>query len=199
MTSTGESDGYKTLVLNVLEQALDDIARDGHKTSGGEKLLRCLGRNLGRNLERNLERTFESEQLYYVHELVTGFGVMPMNMKYRGMHTPLSRMLLSICRVGDCCDLLEPVHAGGVHEICENPDTILSSLLMFARLDLQGSSCCLMRIAHRSSCVHRRPLLCQSAVRSHSTVVLVRASQCHLQSTIVEIWMIDGYLSCEEC
>ena len=64
MTSTDESDGFKILVLNVLEQALDDIARDGHKTSGGEKLLRGLGRNLGRNLERNLERTFESEQLY---------------------------------------------------------------------------------------------------------------------------------------
>ena len=188
MTSTGESDGYKTLVLKVLEQALNDIARDGHKTSGGEKLLRGLGRNLGRNLERNLERTFGSEQLvYYVYELVTGFGVIPMIMKSRGMHTPLPRLLLSICRVGDCCDLLEPVHAGGVHEICENPDSILSSLLMFTRLDLLGSSCCLLRIAHRSSCVHRRPLLCQSAVRSHSIVVLARASQCHLQPTIVAI------------
>ena len=62
MTSTEESDGHRKLALNVLEQALDDIARDGHKTSGGEKLLRG-GRNLGRNLERNLERTLESEQL----------------------------------------------------------------------------------------------------------------------------------------
>ena len=59
MTSTEESDRHIVLALNVLEQALDDIARDGHKTSGGEKLLR----GLGRNLERNLERTLESEQL----------------------------------------------------------------------------------------------------------------------------------------
>ena len=59
MTSTEESDRHKVLALNVLKQALDDIARDGHKTSGGEKLLRGLGRNLG----RNLERTLESEQL----------------------------------------------------------------------------------------------------------------------------------------
>ena len=103
------------------------------------------------------------------------------------MHTPLPRMLLSICRVGDCCDLSEPVHAGGVHEICKNPDTILSSLLMLTCLDLLGSSCCLMRIAHRSSCVHLRPLLCQSAVRTHTIVVFARASQFHLQSTIVAV------------
>ena len=63
MTSAEDSDRHKILVLNVLEQALDDIARDGHKTSGGEKLLRALGRNLGRNLERNLEQTLESKQL----------------------------------------------------------------------------------------------------------------------------------------
>ena len=37
MASTDEFDGFKILVL---EQALDDIARDGHKTSGSEKLLR---------------------------------------------------------------------------------------------------------------------------------------------------------------
>ena len=87
--------------------------------------------------------------------------------KSRGMHAPLQR-ILSICRVGDCCDQLESVHAGGVHEICENPDTILSELLMLTRLDLPGSSCCLTRIAHRSSSVHRRPLLRQSAVRPHT-------------------------------
>ena len=63
MTSTQESDRHKVLALNVSEQALDDLARDGHKTSGGGKLLRGLGRNLGRNLERNLEQTLESEQL----------------------------------------------------------------------------------------------------------------------------------------
>ena len=63
MTSTEESDRHRKLALNVLEQALDDIARNGHKTSGGEQLLRGLGRHLGRNLERNLERTLESEQL----------------------------------------------------------------------------------------------------------------------------------------
>ena len=63
MTSTEEFDGHRKLALNVLEQALDDMARNGHKTSGGEKLLRGLGRNLGRNLERNLERTLQSEQL----------------------------------------------------------------------------------------------------------------------------------------
>ena len=40
--------------------------------------------------------------------------------KSRGVHVPLPRMLLSICHVGDCCDWLESVHAGGVHEICEN-------------------------------------------------------------------------------
>ena len=73
-----------------------------------------------------------------------------------------------------------------MHEICENPDTILSSPLVLTRLDLLGSSCCLMRIAHRSSCVHRRPLLCQSAVRPYSsTIVLAHASKFHLQSTIV--------------
>ena len=81
--------------------------------------------------------------------------------------------MLSICRVGDCCDCLRSVHAGGVHEMCGNPETILSSLLMLTRLDWLGSSCCLMRIAHRSSCVHRRPLLCQSAVRPHTSCCLV--------------------------
>ena len=63
LTSTEESDRHKVLALNVLEQALDDIARDGRKTSGGDKLLRGLGRNLGRNLERNLEQMLESKQL----------------------------------------------------------------------------------------------------------------------------------------
>ena len=53
MTSTEESDRHRILAFKVLEQAPDDIARDGHKTSGGEKLL--IGRNLGRNLERTLE------------------------------------------------------------------------------------------------------------------------------------------------
>ena len=63
MTSIEESDRHKILALNMLEHALEDIARDGRKTSGGEKLLRGLERNLGRKLGRNLEQMLESEQL----------------------------------------------------------------------------------------------------------------------------------------
>ena len=36
---------------------------------------------------------------------------------------------------------LESEHAGGVHEICGNPVTILSSLLMITRPDSLGRSC----------------------------------------------------------
>ena len=57
---TANSGRHTILALNVLEQALDDIGKNGRKTSRCEKLLR----GLGRNLERNLERTRESEQLY---------------------------------------------------------------------------------------------------------------------------------------
>ena len=88
------------------------------------------------------------------------------------MHAPHSRMLFSICCVGYCCGWLESVHAGGVYEICENSEIILSSLLVLTRLDLLGSSCCLMRIAHRSSCVHQRPLLCRIAGRPHTSCCL---------------------------
>ena len=94
-------------------------------------------------------------------------------MKSRDMHAPHPRMLFCICRVGDCCDWLESVHAGGAHEIREHSDIILSSLLMMTRLDLLGRSCCLMRIAHRSSCVHQKSLLCQTAHRPHTSCCLV--------------------------
>ena len=69
-------------------------------------------------------------------------------------------------------------------ENCENSEVILSSLLMLTRLDLLGSSCCLMRIAHRSSCVHLRPLLCQSAVRPHTSCCLGTRVPVSSQTTI---------------
>ena len=67
-TPTRKSRKQRILALRVLDQTLDKIARNGHTTSGGEKLLRGLERKLEltfeRNLERNLERMLESEQLY---------------------------------------------------------------------------------------------------------------------------------------
>ena len=64
--------------------------------------------------------------------------------------------------------------------VCENPDTIQSSLLMPTWLDLVGSS---IRIAHRSSCVHRRPLLCQSEVKPHTALL-----SGHARSTKCRSW-----------
>ena len=86
------------------------------------------------------------------------------------MHAPHPRMLLSICRVGDCCDCLESVHAAA----CTTFVRILSSLLMLdPTCDLLGSFCCLKRIAHRSSCVHRRLLGVKVQSEPHTSCCLV--------------------------
>ena len=64
ITPIAESRSHRILALNVLETTLDDVARNGRKTSRGEKLLSGLERNLERNLEQKLGRMLELEQLY---------------------------------------------------------------------------------------------------------------------------------------
>ena len=56
ITSIGEPRKQGILALRVLEQTMDEIARNGHTISGDEKLLR--------GLERKLEPKLEPEQLY---------------------------------------------------------------------------------------------------------------------------------------
>ena len=56
ITSTGESRKQGIVALRVLEQTLDEIARNGHTITVDEKLLR--------GLERKLEPKLEPEQLY---------------------------------------------------------------------------------------------------------------------------------------
>ena len=67
----------------------------------------------------------------------------------------------------------ESEHAGGVHEICGNLVSVMSSLLLMTRPDLLGRSCWLMRIAVRPSCVHLEASLCQGKVRPHTSCCLV--------------------------
>ena len=146
LQQSGESRKLRASALKVLEQALDEIARNGHAMSGSEK----------------------ADQ-----HRISGYACT--SSKNVVEHQPQQGLMA----------WLESEHVGGVHEICVNPETILSSLLMMTRPDLVGRSCLLTRIALRSSCVHLEASLCQGTVRPNTSCCLVARIPFHPQSTIV--------------
>ena len=122
--SSGESRKLGASALKVLEHALHEIARNGHAMSGSEKVFRGL----------------EPEQLYAMcANSLQGWSRWKSSRSrvadqhgISGYACTSSKNVVEHQSQQGLTALLESEDAGGVHETCVNPETILSSLLMMS-------------------------------------------------------------------
>ena len=125
--SPGESRMLRATALEVLERTLDEIARNNRFMSRGEKMMReALHQNNCMLCVRTRSRVGAGGSH---HDVDVGTIV-----KSLAVHAHLPRLL-------SCLYYLESEDAGGVHEICGNPVSILSSFMLMTRPDLLGRSC----------------------------------------------------------